>query len=229
MRVSVGVSVLVLQVLFVVLGAAPASAADVEGATSRMMVGIMSGNAAMLRAAIEEGADLNANTGDGRTPLIAAAMMSRPEAVKILLERGADPTRKADDPTVGNALTAAFTATNGVELTGRADEPDARKHEAALEVLRLLAATKADPNLTVRRAQTDLTILMIAAQWGALDAVQILLKAGADPNARNAGKLTALDYATEGTASAARVSAADREAIIHAIKAAGGKRSRTGT
>jgi ankyrin repeat protein len=224
MRPRFTVGVLLLQILAALLASAAARASSNDAATSRLMIGILSGNVAMVRSAIDEGADVNANTGEGRTPLIVAAMSTHPDAVKLLLERGADPSRKAEDPAIGNALTAAFFSSNGTELTGLADEPDARKHEAALEVLRLLAATQADRNLLVRRASTNMTVLMIAARWGALDATQILLKAGADPNAKNIGKLTALDFATEGTSAASRVPTADRAAIVSAIQAAGGRR-----
>jgi hypothetical protein len=65
---------------------------------------------------------------------------------------------------------------------------------------------------------------MIAARAGALDATQVLLKAGADPNAKNVGKLTALDFATEGVSGWTRVSAPDRAAIVRALQAAGGRK-----
>jgi len=204
--------------------ASGAAISSTPGANSRLVIGILSGNLGLMRSAIDDGADVNANTGEGRTPLIVAAMSTHPDAVKLLLDRGADPSKKAEDPAIGNALTAAFFSSNGTELTGLADEPDPRKHEAALEVLRLLAATKADRNLLVRRAGTDMTVLMIAARWGALDATQILLKAGADPNVRNSAKYTALDFATGGQSGISRASAADRAAIVSAIQAAGGRK-----
>ena len=160
------------------------------------------------------------------TPLIVAVMSSRPDAVKQLLDNGADPAVRADDPAIGNAVTAAFFAMNGVELTGRSDEPDARKHAAALEVLRLVAARKIGLDVLVRRAQTDMTALMIAAQAGALDAVQVLLAAGADPNVKNGGKFTALDYAMERGPVWAQGNAGNRPAVIEALKAASAKVSR---
>jgi ankyrin repeat protein len=218
-------SLLLLQVLALLAAPSLGAAASTPDANSRLVIGILSGNMALVRTAIGEGADVNADTGEGRTPLIVAAMSTHPEAVKILLERGADPSKKADDPAIGNALTAAFFSSNGTELTGMVDEPDARRHQAALEVLRLLAATKADRNLLVRRAGTDMTALMIAARWGALDATQILLNAGADPNVKNAAKRMALDLATEGTSGTSRASAADRAAIVGAIQAAGGRKA----
>jgi ankyrin repeat protein len=69
-----------------------------------------------------------------------------------------------------------------------------------------------------------MTALMIAARWGALDATQILLKAGADPNAKNIGNFTALDFATEGASGASRVTPSTRAAIVSALQAAGGRK-----
>jgi ankyrin repeat protein len=156
-------------------------------------------------------------------PLIVAVMSTRPEVVKQLLDDGADPSKRAEDPAIGNAVTAAFFAMNGVELTGRSDELDARKHAAALEVLRLVASRKKGLDQTVRRAQTNMTALMIAAQAGALDAVQVLLEAGANPNATNAGGYTALDFALEAGPAWARGNAVNRPAVVRALQAAGGK------
>ncbi len=191
------VTSVVLAGLVGILSSVQSVQAQGSDTTSQLLIAIASNNPVAIRASIEAGADVNADTGEGRTPLIVAAMTTRPDAVKILLEKGADPRKSADDPTLGNALTAAFSAMNGVELTGRADEPDARKHAAALEVLRLIAAKKPNFDLEVRRATTSLTALMIASNAGALDAVQILLDAGANPNAMNGGKYTALDYAVD--------------------------------
>jgi ankyrin repeat protein len=155
------------------------AAADMSDATSQLLTAIMTNNAAMARTAIDAGADIDGDTGEGRTPLIVAAMTTKPALVQLLLERGADPKRRADDPSIGNATTAAFFAMNGAELTGRADEVDPKKHADALEVLRLISAKKADLDLPVRRGPRMLTALMIATQFGARDAVQILLAAGA--------------------------------------------------
>jgi ankyrin repeat protein len=198
-------------------------------ASDQLVIGIMSNNPAAVRTAIDAGADINANTGDGRTPLIVAAMSIRPEAVKILLEKGADPNKAADDPAIGNALTAAFFAMNGTQLTGQTDEPDAGKHAAALEVLRLIAAKKPHFDLEVRRATTSMTALMIAAYAGAADAVQILLDAGANPNAMNGGKYTALDYAVDRPPIWASAPRSNRTEIVRALLAAGAKKDRKGS
>ena len=203
-------------------------ATDLTGPTSKLVDAIGRGDVAAARTAIEARADINADVGEGRTPLITAVMFARPGIVRLLLERGADPRKQADDPRVGNAVTAAFTAMNGVELTWRADEPDAQRREAAVEVLRLVAARKADLNLLMRRATSHYTPLMLAAEAGALDAVEILLAAGADPNVANGGKYTALDFAVDDPPIWSQAPRGDRVAVVRALLKAGARTDRKG-
>ena len=173
-----------------------ARAATLE-ATSDLVTAIVANKPDVALAALEAGADINANVGEGRTPLISAVMFSRPEMVKMLLERGADPNRRADDAIIGSAVTAAFFAMNGTQLIGMG-ETSATRHATALEVLKLIVSAKgANLNLLVRRATSEMSPLMIVADAGAADAVQILLDAGANPNTMNGGKYTALDYAVD--------------------------------
>lgn len=77
--------------------------------------------------------------------------------------------------------------------------------------------------MKVRRATTSMTALMIAAYAGAAYAVQVLLDAGANPNATNGGKFTALDYASDRPPVWSKATSSDRAAIVQALQAAGGK------
>jgi ankyrin repeat protein len=206
----------------------PLALAGMPEITERLITAVMLDKPADVRAALDAGADINANIGQGRTPLILAVMSTKPESVRSLLERGADPNRQADDGAIGNALTAAFFAMNGVELRGEADHPDPREHAAALEVLKLVAKSKVDRNCQARRAGTSLTALMMAAQAGASDAVEVLLAAGADPNAMSGGKYTALDYAVERAPPWSPVPAANRVAVVRMLLAAGARKDRKG-
>lgn len=167
---------------------------------------------------------VNADTGQGRTPLIVAAMMGKPNVIGVLLRRGADPALTADDSAIGNAVTAAFFAMNGSQLTGTADEADPRQRAIALEVLRQVVAPGKGLDVAVRRATTSMTPLMIAAQFGKPDVVKILLDAGAKPNATNGGKFTALDYANDPGIGWIRVSKDDRDEVIRLLQKAGGVR-----
>ena len=100
-----------------IAGAKPARA-EISGPTLQLVSAIGSDDIAQAQAAIAAGADVNANAGEGRTPLIQAVMFIRPQLVKLLVERGADPRREADDAIVGNAVTAAFFAMNGLISVG---------------------------------------------------------------------------------------------------------------
>jgi ankyrin repeat protein len=217
--------------LFVVIALClqwPLAIAGMSEATEQLITAVMMDKATSVRAALDSGADVNADIGQGRTPLIVAVMMTRAEAVRVLLNRGADPSRSADDGAIGNAVTAAFFAINGVELRVEADHPDARTHAAALDVLKLVAERKVGLNHQARRVGTGLTALMMAAQAGAADAVEILLAAGADPNAVNGGKYTALDYAVERPPTHTPIPASNRVAIVRMLLAAGARKDRKG-
>ncbi len=161
--------------------AAAAAPAPLPPAVSKLVSAVITNNAAMAQAALVAGADVNANTGEGRTPLIVAAMASRPEMVKLLLAKGADASRVSADPKIGNALTAAFWGQNGEELRRPLSKSDPVKRATALEVLRLVAAQKKGFDVKVRRGADELTALMIAQRDGADDAVKILRDAGGDP------------------------------------------------
>jgi uncharacterized protein len=195
-------------------------------ATSDLVSAIAANKPAAARAALDAGADINADIGEGRTPLIGAVMFSRPEMVTMLLERGADPNRRAGDAIIGNAVTAAFFAMNGTQLIGMG-EGDAARHATALQVLKLVANAKgANLNLLVRRATTEKTPLMIAAEAGAADVVQVLLDAGADPNTMNGGKYTALDYAVDRAPGWAEAPASNRAVIVRTLLAKGARKDR---
>jgi ankyrin repeat protein len=211
--------------LILVTTLAPRVSAD-DQADGQLATAIMTSNVAMARTAIETGANVNADLGDGRTPLIVAAMSTKPLAVKLLLEKGADPDRRAVDGAIGNALTAAFFAMNGVQLTGRADEPDAAKRAEAMIVLRLIAAQRPDFNVLVSRGPTQVSALMIAAEAGASDVVKVLLDAGASPNFTNIGKFAALDYAVGKAPVWAQATAADRVEVVRLLLGAGAQTQR---
>jgi ankyrin repeat protein len=158
---------------------AAAAPAPLPSAVSKLVFAVLSDNAAMARAALAEGADVNANTGEGRTPLIVAAMASRPAMVRLLLEKGADPARLSNDPKIGNAVTAAFWGENGDELRRPVGQSDPKKRAKALEVLKLVAAKRQGLNAKVRRDGQEVTALMMATRYGAEDAAKILRDAGA--------------------------------------------------
>ncbi len=64
----------------------------VSNDVSALHIAVGSGNAGMLEFLLEEGADVNINSGLGCRPLHIAAWCNWIEIAKILLEYGADPT-----------------------------------------------------------------------------------------------------------------------------------------
>ena len=119
--------------------------------------------------------DVNAWSTDGFQPLQLAAFFGRPEAVELLLARGAELSTPARHQFHVTALHAA--------LAGPTPE-----------VARALVAAGADVNA---RQQGGVTPLQEAAANGAVDLVRLLLEHGADPAARDDNGRTAADWARE--------------------------------
>ncbi len=116
-----------------------------------------------------------ANKEEGFDPLGLAAFFGHSEAVKVLLEHGADVNQK---PPSRFANTAVDSAVAG-------DHTD---------VVRILLAAGANPNV---RSEANYTTLHKAAVHGNLEIVRMLLDRGADVHAVRDGGHTPLDDAME--------------------------------
>lgn len=205
-----------------------AGVAHAQGANDQLAIAIARNSPAMAQAALAAGADIDGDLGEGRTPLITAVMTVKPDAVKFLLEHGADPDKMARDPAIGNALSAAFFAMSGVAITRRGEADFVQERRAgALESLRLIAARKPDFDVLVSRGGTRLSALMIAADAGVADVVRILLDAGASPNTVNGGRYSALDYAVDRAPGWSPASPADRLEVTKLLLAAGAQKNKT--
>ncbi len=116
-----------------------------------------------------------ANEEEGFTPLGLAAFFGHPEAVKVLLEHGADVNLKPGSRFANTALDAAVAGNH-------------------TDVVRILLTAGGDANV---RSAGNATSLHKAAQHGNLDVVRMLLDHGADPSAVRDGGHTPADDASE--------------------------------
>ena len=106
-----------------------------------------------IRELISVGADVNARSTDGWTPLMFAARKSTPEIVQLLLEKGAD--------------------VNARGIFGRTPLMFAARKSSTPEMVQLLLEKGADVNA---RGPGDMTPLMFAAS---AEIKQLLIDAGA--------------------------------------------------
>ena len=149
---------LLIGLTFAVLlaGAPPAAAAvDVP-----LVDAVKVGDAARIRALIDDGADVNQAEPDGTTPLHWAAYGADVEATRLLLGAGAVAN-------TGNRY-----GVRPLSLACISGSPG---------VVAALLDAGANPNSTLTEGETA---LMTAARSGNVDVVELLLDAGADPNAQ---------------------------------------------
>jgi len=137
------------------------------------------GDAARIRQlGARDPASVNTFGDDGFHPLGLAAFFKRPDAVRALLDVGADP-HLASRPGGFTALHSAVADDTG---------------GAAKEIVRMLLDAGADPNA---RSASGGTPLHTAAFTGDLTMVRTLLAAGASPPVEDERGRTALDLARE--------------------------------
>jgi ankyrin repeat protein len=124
----------------------------------------------IVRLLLDKGADVNASTESGETPLIASAHVGSLEATTLLVEEGA--TVNARDHDGRTALMYAAAAD-------------------AADVVRFLLSQGADANLRDTRHGTALTL----ASGHSLAVVQALIESGVDANAQDQFGYSALGMA----------------------------------
>ncbi len=130
-----------------------------------------SGNVFKVRDLLDEGANINARTANGSTPLLGALYYRYPQTSELLISRGADV----------NART-----TQGVTPLHQAAWSDFP------ELCRLLLHRGADPNA---RTTDGVTPLMWASSRGYADVASVLIEGGARTDARAADGATAMSLA----------------------------------
>jgi ankyrin repeat protein len=165
---------------------ADVTAASSAGRTPLLIAASANGNIDVVRLLLARGANVNDADGVGITPLVAAANVNDLEVAKLLLAHGASALKTSTAEGVSTPLTGA--ARNG-----------------NTELVRLLLAGKADVNAigaeTGPRVKNGLitfarvTALHMAAVSGNVEAVRMLLDAGATVDPRDARGMTPLMFA----------------------------------
>ena len=157
---------------------APVNTQDVEGVTS-LMIASQNGHPETVRVLLDYGADANMlgwSEEIYQTALMLACFNQRTVCVDLLLDGGADPNLcgSTDSP-----LSAACYTTG---------------HDQPMDptILEKLLSAGGNPN-----TQTGFTALMIAADQGYDEGVQVLLNASADVNIQNSDGNIALHYAAD--------------------------------
>ena len=175
-------------------------------ATDALFRAIRASDMTGVRTALARGADVNARSEEGDTPLMYAAAYSTADCMKLLVEQGANPN--ARDRRDGTALMRSVRDIDKVNLlVDRGAEIEARSIRGltalmvaanlsgASDVVKLLLSHKADPRTP---DAAGITPLMYAADFGDLETVKALVAAGADINDGRPNGVGPLSWATNG-------------------------------
>ena len=145
-----------------------------HGGSTPLMFAARSGNVDVARVLIEAGADVNDTEASGASALVIATHSGHGSLAQFLVENGADP----------NAAEAGYTALHAAVLRSQ------------IELVRSLLRYGADINAVIehgtpgRRFSADYSIrhqligtnaLWLAAKYGEVEILQILLQGGASP------------------------------------------------
>ncbi|RHZ43359.1 ankyrin repeat domain-containing protein [Aspergillus thermomutatus] len=215
---------------------ADASAKDKEDRTP-IHICCTHGQAALLKALIDSGADINAaENGEvdsgarGQTPFHNAVLRGQTECAKILLKRGADPNLLygPGEHVIGSAVFSGQTELVQLMLDKGADVNRADRlgltplmYAATVDreqIARILLHAGANPNI---RGPRDGVALHGAARSGLPSIAKLLLDAGADPSITDRSGFSPLDYAMKKEATPAEwVSTPGHESVVKLLQQA---------
>jgi ankyrin repeat protein len=159
--------------------------------SSDFFTALRNGDARAIRAALDNGASVNAHDERGNTPLMLAAVYGDVASMKLLLERGAQ-VNVANAEGATPLIRAAYDYDKARLLVERGADVNARS--AMGQTALMLAARPVDSHRTVKlllehgadaKATNNwgATTLMAAAAGGDVESARLLIKHGADINA----------------------------------------------
>ncbi|MCB0353365.1 MAG: ankyrin repeat domain-containing protein [Bdellovibrionales bacterium] len=169
--------------------------------TTAVLMAVQNGNKELLEALLTAGADPNIADSNGDTPTLMAVQNDQPELLAVLATAKADlnPSSSYYTP-LSYAISQENASMVKAVLEAGAD-PNAKPQSGGApifqalnspEILDLLLAAKANPNVTNDYGQTA---LMVAVENDSVETTEKLLKAGADMNAKDQSGGTALTLA----------------------------------
>lgn len=169
----------------------------------------------MVRMLLDAGADAELANKRGRTAVIVAVLEKKTDVVKLLVERkanvhhrdkdGFDPiliaTAHSTDAEIVRILVEAGTNLNDAHpATG--DTPLHLAVAINADVARVLLGNREAVDLE-RRNAVSRTPLLVAASWGKMECIDLLVRAGADVNAQDDWGWTALSLVSTDSSAAA--------------------------
>jgi ankyrin repeat protein len=191
-------TILYSLVAIVAIGFSPAFA----GSYDDFFIAVHNDNASQISALVQRGFDVNTRDPKGQPALTIALKEKSPKAVKALLDSPGvdiDATNQADETPLmiaalkGDLVGAGALIERGAKVNRAGWTP---LHYAASgpdpKLVALLLDHGADINAPSPNGSTP---LMMAAQYGSEDSVNLLLQRGADPKRRNQLALGAADFA----------------------------------
>lgn len=167
-----------------------------------LLVASGKGDLAQVKELVQQGADINGQTADGRTSIIDAVYSGHAEVVKYLLENGADPNARKKD-----GATAISFATDKKEIKELLKKAGAKENNPEMVDKLVIAASKGDLAKVKELVQQGIdinsqtadgrTALIDATYNGQTEVVKYLLDNKADPNLKKQDGATALSFSTK--------------------------------